>query len=110
MDQETAWTIAATQRADGSIPWEPGRHVDPWNHVGAAMGMAVTGLRHEAEAAYPWLARTQNPDGSWFAAYRDGHAADRSRDTSFSAYVAVGLRHHWLLAGDERFLTRMWRS
>lgn len=25
MDQETAWTIAATQRADGSIPWEPGR-------------------------------------------------------------------------------------
>jgi hypothetical protein len=108
VDHETARTIAAAQQADGSIPWEPGRHVDPWNHVEASMGMAVAGLRDEAEAAYTWLARTQNPDGSWYAAYRDGHATDRSRDTSFTAYIAVGVRHHWLLTGDTRFLTRMW--
>ncbi|MFJ8967149.1 hypothetical protein ACIRG5_47990 [Lentzea sp. NPDC102401] len=61
---DTAKSIAAVQHSNGAIPWEAGRHVDPWNHTEAAMGMAVAGLLDESRAAYEWLARTQNDDGS----------------------------------------------
>lgn len=106
--KDTAHTIAAVQHPDGAIPWEAGRHVDPWNHTEAAMGMAVTGLLDESRAAYHWLATTQNPDGSWYTSYEDGHAADTARDTNYTAYIAVGVRHHWLLTQDDDFLTTMW--
>ena len=48
----TAGTIAEWQLPDGMIPWFPGGHADPWNHVEAAMALAVTGHLDEAEAAY----------------------------------------------------------
>ncbi|MCZ9339510.1 prenyltransferase, partial [Streptomyces sp. TRM76130] len=56
-------------------------------------------------------ARHQNPDGSWYAAYADGDAADvtdRGRESNFVAYVAVGVWHHHLSTGDDAFLDRMW--
>ena len=39
----------------GMIPWFPGGHADPWNHVEAAMALALGGRRTEAERAYDWL-------------------------------------------------------
>ncbi len=107
MDRDTARTIAAAQRPDGAIPWESGRHVDTWNHTEAAMGLAVAGFHDEAEAAYTWLARTQNPDGSWYASYEDC-PVDTTYDANFIAYTAVGIHHHWLLTRSHTFLTRMW--
>lgn len=106
--KSTARTIAAVQHADGAIPWEAGRHVDPWNHTEAAMGMAVAGLLDESRAAYAWLARVQNTDGSWHSSYQDGQPTELARDTNFTAYIAVGVRHHWLLTHDDEFLNAMW--
>lgn len=106
--KDTALSIAAVQHTDGAIPWEAGRHVDPWNHTEAAMGMTVAGLLDESRAAYDWLATHQNPDGSWYTSYEDGRPADLARDTNYSAYIAVGVRHHWLLTQDETFLAAMW--
>ncbi|MBH1933406.1 prenyltransferase [Streptomyces sp. AV19] len=103
--------IAAGQREDGAIPWFRGHHLDPWDHVEAAMALDTAGEYARAEAAYRWLAEHQNPDGSWYAAYADGdHAAptDRARETNFTAYVAVGVWHHYLSTGDDAFLDRMW--
>lgn len=103
--------IAAVQRPDGAIPWFTGHHLDPWDHVEAAMALDAAGEHSRAEAAYRWLAGHQNPDGSWYAAYADGDAArpaDRSRETNFVAYVAVGVWHHYLSTGDDAFLDSMW--
>ncbi|NJQ05210.1 prenyltransferase/squalene oxidase repeat-containing protein [Streptomyces lonarensis] len=107
----TADRIAALQRPDGAIPWFRGHHLDPWDHVEAAMALDAAGHHDRARAAYEWLARNQLPDGSWYAAYDDGDAerpTDRSRETNFCAYVAVGVLHHHLATGDDPFRRRMW--
>ncbi|MEV5506852.1 prenyltransferase [Streptomyces orinoci] len=108
---ETVAGIAAVQREDGAIPWFRGHHLDPWDHVEAAMALDAAGEHGRAEAAYRWLAEHQNADGSWYAAYADGAAeevTDRGRETNFTAYVAVGVWHHYLATGDDAFLDRMW--
>ncbi|MEV6318706.1 prenyltransferase [Streptomyces sp. NPDC051776] len=112
--QEAAQTvqgIRAGQREDGAIPWFRGHHLDPWDHVEAAMALDAAGEHGRAEAAYRWLARHQNRDGSWYAAYADGAAdrpTDRGRETNFVAYIAVGVWHHYLSTGDDAFLDSMW--
>lgn len=103
--------IAAMQRPDGAIPWFRGHHLDPWDHVEAAMALDAAGEHHRAEAAYLWLSRNQLPDGSWYAAYHDGdpeRPTDRSKESNFCAYVAVGVWHHYLSTGDDAFLEGMW--
>ncbi|NGN67121.1 prenyltransferase [Streptomyces sp. A7024] len=103
--------IAAVQRADGAIPWFRGHHLDPWDHIEAAMALDAAGEHARAEAAYEWLAAHRLPDGSWYAAYADGDAeqpTDRGRETNFVAYIAVGVWHHHLSTGDDAFLERMW--
>ncbi|WP_210577631.1 prenyltransferase [Streptomyces sp. GESEQ-4] len=112
--EEAAATVAgilAVQREDGAIPWFRGHHLDPWDHVEAAMGLDAAGEHEAAERAYLWLAAHQNEDGSWYAAYHDGEACavtDRGRETNFVAYAAVGVWHHYLATGDDTFLDRMW--
>ncbi|MGH3312841.1 MAG: prenyltransferase [Streptomyces sp.] len=103
--------IAGVQRTDGAIPWFRGHHLDPWDHVEAAMALDAAGEHERAEAAYRWLADHQLPDGSWYAAYADGDAArptDRARESNFCAYVAVGVWHHYLATGDDAFVDRLW--
>ncbi len=106
--ERTVAAIAAVQRPDGAVPWFTGGHLDPWDHVEAAMALDAAGEHERAEDAYRWLAGRQNPDGSWYAAYTDGVPTDRARETNFCAYVAVGVWHHYLSTGDEAFLDRMW--
>ncbi|MDB1087793.1 prenyltransferase [Streptomyces sp. ACA25] len=103
--------IAGLQRADGAIPWFRGHHLDPWDHVESAMALDTAGQHERAAAAYRWLADHQNPDGSWYAAYADGDAerpTDRSKESNFCGYPAVGVLHHYLTTGDEAFRDRMW--
>lgn len=103
----SAASIAALQRPDGMIPWYPGGHCDPWNHVETAMALTVAGRYAEAEAAYGWLAATQRADGSWHNYYLpDGSIEDAKLDTNVCAYVAAGVWHHWLATGDRAFVRR----
>jgi hypothetical protein len=104
----TADTIVAAQAANGQIPWFPCGQTDPWDHVEAAMALDVAGRPDRAEAAYEWLALTQNPDGSWFRGYQGGEATDHVRETNFSAYLAVGLLHHIRSTGDDSLPDRLW--
>ncbi|MHC0432184.1 prenyltransferase/squalene oxidase repeat-containing protein [Streptomyces sp. O3] len=107
----TVAAIRAGQREDGAIPWFRGHHLDPWDHTEAAMALDAAGEHAAAARAYDWLARHQNPDGSWYAAYDDGDAerpTDRSVESNFCAYIAVGVWHHYLATGDDAFLDRMW--
>ncbi|WP_410538748.1 prenyltransferase [Streptomyces sp. KL2] len=109
--ERTVAGIAALQREDGAIPWFRGHHLDPWDHVEAAMALDAAGEHARAEAAYLWLAEHQNEDGSWYAAYADGDAArptDLGKETNFCAYAAVGVWHHYLATGDDTFADRMW--
>lgn len=100
--------IASVQKADGEIPWSVGDKTDPWDHVEAAMGLSIGGYFKEARRALQWMAGSQNDDGSWYAAYRDGIPHDLTRDANFSAYIAVGVWHHYLITRDADFLQSMW--
>ena len=35
--------ILEVQNQDGSIPWEKGKKLDPWDHIEAAMGLSIAG-------------------------------------------------------------------
>lgn len=110
-DVQVAATSAAIvdwQLDSGMIPWFPGGHADPWNHVEAAMAMAIAGFRAEAELAYSWLADLQRPDGAWHQYYvADGVEQDKL-DANVCAYIAAGIWHHWLLFGDRAYAEQHW--
>jgi hypothetical protein len=105
----TVEAIAGVQLPDGMIPWFPGGHADPWNHVEAAMALDVGGRHREAEAAYRWLARTQRADGAWHQYYLAGRRVkEATLDANVTAYVATGTWHHFLATDDTGFLSEMW--
>ena len=104
----TVDSIAAVQQADGMIPWVPGGHADPWNHVEAAMALDAGGRRAEAEAAYHWLVASQRADGAWHQYYRAGQVEETTLDANVTAYVATGVWHHFLATRDTGFLQSMW--
>ena len=106
--KQTIESIADLQLDNGMIEWFPGGHADPWNHVEAAMALAIGGYRDQADAAYHWLAGIQHADGSWCSYYLAGDKIeDPRRDTNVSLYVATGLWHHLRIFEDERFITQM---
>jgi hypothetical protein len=105
----TAHYIRKIQQSDGAIPWFENGILDPWDHVEASMGLSVAGFYAEAESAYFWLARHQRADGGWLAAYRGDAIVDGTRaETNFVAYVATGVWHHYLITGNDAFLSDMW--
>ena len=101
--RDSAASIAEWQLPDGMIPWFPGGHADPWNHVEAAMALAVTGHLDEAEAAYQWLLDTQLPTGAWHHYYLGNKVEDPKFDANVVAYAATGVWHHWLMTHDRGF-------
>lgn len=100
--------ISAAQQPSGCIPWYPGGHCDPWNHVEAAMALDAGGEHARARRAFAWLGDVQRKDGSWHAAYRAGDVLDATLDANFTAYVAAGVWHHFLATGDDDFLRATW--
>ncbi|MFZ9016694.1 MAG: prenyltransferase [Ilumatobacteraceae bacterium] len=105
--------LASLQTPSGRVPWWPGGHCDPWNHVESAMALDVAGFHREADMAYTWLAEIQRPDGSWHNYYlpngdRDDTVEDAKIDTNVVAYVATGVWHHWRTTGDHTVLDRLW--
>lgn len=110
---ESAEHLATLQRPTGMIPWWPGGHCDPWNHVESAMALDVAGFHSEAEAAYEWLANVQRTDGAWHNYYLPDDEGDQSieeakLDTNVTAYIATGVWHHWKCTGDRNFVDNLW--
>ncbi|MDT5042846.1 MAG: hypothetical protein QOE51_3831 [Actinoplanes sp.] len=100
--------IATIQDRSGGIPWFAGGHLDPWDHIEAAMALDA-GARHgPARAAYRWLRARQRPDGSWVSRYEDDAEAADYAETHHAAYLATGLWQHWLMTGDREFLAELW--
>ena len=103
----TASSIVEWQLPSGMIPWFPGGHADPWNHVEAAMAVASAGFTTEAERAYDWLVGLQHESGAWHQYYMDSGVEEDKFDANVIAYIATGVWHHWLLTGDRGFLETM---
>jgi MMP endo-(1,4)-3-O-methyl-alpha-D-mannosidase len=108
--ERTARAIARTQEPSGALPWFPGGHLDPWDHVESAMALSAAGLLTEAEGAYEWSRRAQRTDGSWPLKIQQGRVEDAGADTNYCAYLAAGVWHHFLISGDNAFARRMWPS
>ena len=106
----TVDTIADQQLPSGMIPWFPGGHADPWNHVESAMALLVGGRRAEADRAYDWLVANQRDDGAWHHYYVADRVEQDKLEANVTAYVATGVWHHWLLTGDRGALETMWAS
>ncbi len=117
--QGAAARILELQRNDGAIPWMEDGALDPWNHTEAAMGLSVTGYFEQAEKAYAFLQDTQLQNGAWWGDYGNAvpmedytHLArtppPQARDSNFTAYIATGVWHHFLVTHDKRFLTQAW--
>ncbi|QZY30644.1 prenyltransferase [Nocardioides coralli] len=104
----TARSIVAAQEPSGAIPWRVGGHTDVWNHVESAMGLVAAGERRAAERAYAWVATVQRHDGSVPMKIVAGEVEDHSGETNMSAYLAVGVWHHWLVHRDSAFVRRFW--
>ncbi len=111
--------ILEIQRPDGSIPWFADGIWDAWNHVESAMALEVVGETAAADAAFHYLKRTQNADGSWLGDY--GNTADmldtlhmcrttkgQFHDTNFVAYCATGIWHRYVTRGDRADLNDFW--
>jgi hypothetical protein len=106
--EATVATIARGQLDDGRIPWFSGHHTDPWNHVEAAMALAVGGHGEAVRRAYEWLRATQREDGSWPSYVVGDQVTDPTVDANFCAYIAAGLWHHTVLTGSEALLAEHW--
>ena len=107
---DTARAIAAMQEPCGAVPWTTGEHVDIWNHVEAAMAMLVGGEVEAAEHAYAWVPTQQRADGSWPMKIVDNAVVDARGESNMSAYLAVGVWHHWLVRRDLAFVQQFWPS
>ena len=86
------------------IPWFPGGHADPWNHVEAAMALDVAGRHDAATAAYQWLVDGQRADGAWHQYYLADEIEQDKLDANCVAYIASGVWHHWLITRDDAWL------
>jgi hypothetical protein len=104
----TVDSIAQLQLSNGMIPWFPGGHADPWNHVEAAMALLIGDRRAEAERAFDWLVAMQRPDGAWHHYYLADRIEQDKLEANVTAYVAAGVWHHWSLTRDRGFLETMW--
>ena len=99
--------ILSVQNKDGSIPWEIDEKLDPWDHIEAAMGLSIAKRKEESERAFLWLKEQQLKDGSWYSEYRNSIPATKRRETNFTAYIATGLWHYYLIFEDKEFLEKM---
>jgi hypothetical protein len=111
--RQTVDAIAEWQLPSGMVPWFPGGHADPWNHIEAAMALALGGRQADAERAYEWLVDLQRPDGAWHQYYvADGSGGTKVEqdklDANVCAYVAAGVWQHVLLFDDDGFAEGMW--
>ena len=108
--QDSLDYILKVQMADGSISWEKDKKLDPWDHIEAAMGLVIGGKEAEARSAFIWLKENQEEDGSWFAEYLKGIPSSERKESNFTAYVATGLWHNYLITKNKSLLEEMFST
>ena len=108
--QDSLDYILKVQMADGSISWEKDKKLDPWDHIEAAMGLVIGGKEAEARSAFIWLKENQEEDGSWFAEYLKGIPSSKRKESNFTAYVATGLWHNYLITKNKSLLEEMFST
>jgi len=108
--EESLEYILRVQSKDGSIPWEKDKKLDPWDHVEAAMGLSIGGELKGAQDAFLWLKDKQEEDGSWYSEYQNSIPTSERKESNFSAYIATGLWHYYLISRDKEFLELMFPS
>ncbi len=101
-------SIVNTQKENGEIPWSAGEKTDPWDMVESIMGLTIGGRYEEAKKGFEWLLKNQLPNGSWYAAYKNGIPEDRTMDSNMSSYIAVGALHYYTITSDMSYLERLW--
>ncbi|MBX6387449.1 MAG: hypothetical protein IRZ08_00365 [Frankia sp.] len=104
----TADAIVAMQEPDGAIPWYPGGHTDPWDHLECVMALELGDRQDAADRGWDWLVRNQRADGSWATSHVAGAVKEDFADSNQCAYVATAVWHHWLRTRDRPFVDRMW--
>lgn len=105
---ETAAYLTSVQLPSGAIPWEPGAHIDAWDHLEVAMALNCLGEYAAADAAYEWLRNTQRANGTWPIRQTAIAIQDAGADTNQCAYLGVALWHHWLIRHDLDFVADTW--
>ena len=108
--QDSLDYILRIQLPDGSISWEKDKKLDPWDHIEAAMGLVIGGKEAEARSAFIWLKENQEEDGSWFAEYLKGIPSSERKESNFTAYVATGLWHNYLITKNKSLLEEMFST
>jgi MMP endo-(1,4)-3-O-methyl-alpha-D-mannosidase len=106
--ERTAAWLATQQLASGEIPWSVGGKTDPWDHLHAAMGLALAGRRAAAVAAIRWLVQTQDADGGWPAERRGGTVTCTAHETNHAAYIATALWYVHCVRADVDLLAATW--
>ena len=96
--------ILEIQASDGSISWEQGTKLDPWDHIESAMALTVAGKTEAALKAFEWMQLNQEKEGGWFSEYKSGVPSKRRMETNFAAYICVGIWHFYLVTKDKDFL------
>ncbi|MFZ5571873.1 MAG: phenyltransferase domain-containing protein [Thermodesulfobacteriota bacterium] len=100
--------IAKTQLDNGEIPWFRGDKTDPWDHVESIMGLTIGGYVDQARLGFQWLVNNQLENGGWYSSFKNGKPEDKTVDTNLTAYIAVGVYHHYLITGDLLFVRQLW--
>ena len=102
--QDSINFILDIQASDGSISWEQGTKLDPWDHIESAMALTVAGKTEAALKAFEWMQLNQEKEGGWFSEYKSGVPSKRRMETNFAAYICVGIWHFYLVTKDKDFL------
>ncbi|MDD9947375.1 MAG: terpene cyclase/mutase family protein [Myxococcales bacterium] len=106
--EQTAQWLTSHQQPNGEILWARDGKSDPWDHVHAAMGLAVAGRLDPARAAFRFMTSTQEEDGGWPCERVWGAPTRVTRETNHAAYIATGLWHLHQAHPDVDFLAEMW--
>ena len=105
--RETAASIAAMQEPDGRDPWTAASTPTSGTTSRPPWRWSSAGSSRPPSAPTAGCARTQRHDGSWPMSSSPAGQGPQ-RETNMSAYLAVGVWHHWLVRRDEAFVRGMW--